>query len=221
LAFLICSRNAADDLDACAALGEGFSSSASFFNTNGFGFGVLGFVSCAAGFGGEKTPANAGRGCCTLPDMVLLPRMGPRGVLFNEGVRGADLSIDLNALALVGDCALASFMVAAAWGFLLRVAVLLLACPLERGFAPIVEAVKEGIAGISASREFGRTPELWEDAGRDIGAIGLSGVKKLDFRRSLAGEGGIWASVSIARSDSDGRGPLCGFGVLGWSGDRS
>jgi hypothetical protein len=30
-----------------------------------------------------------------------------------------------------------------------------------------------------------------EEAGRESGAIGLSGVKKLDFRLLIAGEGGI------------------------------
>ena len=34
--------------------------------------------------------------------------------------------------------------------------------------------------------------------------IGLSEVKKLDFRRLGEGEGGIWASVSTVRSDSEG-----------------
>ena len=51
------------------------------------------------------------------------------------------------------------------------------------------------------------------DAGRDGGRIGLSFVKKLDFLLVGEGVGGIWESVSIVRSDSEGRGFLRFRGV--------
>lgn len=54
-----------------------------------------------------------------------------------------------------------------------------------------------------------------EDSGRESGAIGLSGVKKLDFRLRIAGEGGIKARLSIVRSDRDGLEALCNTGVVG------
>lgn len=46
------------------------------------------------------------------------------------------------------------------------------------------------------------------EAGRDDGRRGLSATWKLDFRLALAGDGGIWANVSIVRSDNEGRGLL-------------
>jgi hypothetical protein len=73
------------------------------------------------------------------------------------------------------------------------------------------------ITGMSLSLEPGC--RLWpsDDVGLEWGAIGLSGLKKLDFRRSLAGEAGIWARLSIVRSDSDGRECLCNLGGIGSS----
>lgn len=56
-----------------------------------------------------------------------------------------------------------------------------------------------------------------EDSGRESGAIGLSGVKKLDFRLLIAGEGGIKAILSIVRSDKDGLEALRSTGVVGAS----
>jgi hypothetical protein len=45
--------------------------------------------------------------------------------------------------------------------------------------------------------------------------MGLSGEKKLDFLLRLAGEGGIWARLSIVLSDNDGRGAFLKVGVAG------
>ena len=49
---------------------------------------------------------------------------------------------------------------------------------------------------------------LRDDVGRDDGAIGLSGGKKLDLRLRGDGEGGIWERVSIVLSDKEGLGRL-------------
>lgn len=47
---------------------------------------------------------------------------------------------------------------------------------------------------------------LKDDVGRDDGAIGLSGGKKLDLRLRGDGEGGIWERVSMVLSDREGLG---------------
>ena len=47
---------------------------------------------------------------------------------------------------------------------------------------------------------------LRADAGRDGGRIGLSIVKKLDFRPRGDGDGGICDNVSMVRSESEGLG---------------
>ena len=60
----------------------------------------------------------------------------------------------------------------------------------------------------------------WLDPGLEVvvpletGRIGLSGLKKLEVRFRNAGEGGIFWSVSMARSDNEGldfRGVSCGL----------
>ena len=61
---------------------------------------------------------------------------------------------------------------------------------------------------------------LSDEPGLDEVIAGLSGLKKLDFRLPVDGDGGIWESVSIVRSDKEGldlRGSVravCGESVL-------
>ena len=45
-----------------------------------------------------------------------------------------------------------------------------------------------------------------DEPGREEVTAGLAEVKKLDFRLPGDGDGGIWDSVSIVRSDKDGLG---------------
>ena len=62
---------------------------------------------------------------------------------------------------------------------------------------------------------------LRDDVGRDEGATGLSGGKKLDLRLRGDGEGGIWERVSIVLSDKEGLGRLGSVrdlaGESGWT----
>lgn len=83
----------------------------------------------------------------------------------------------------------------------------------------ILEAL-EGVRGVDAVRiteencgvdplvlswrEGGRDWLCIAEGGREGGAMGLSGAKKDDFLLLGEGEEGIWAIVSIARSDSEG-----------------
>jgi hypothetical protein len=58
-------------------------------------------------------------------------------------------------------------------------------------FAGTVFGANRGIGGMPPSCEVGRELYPIEEAGRERGAIGLSGVKKLDFRLLIAGEAAV------------------------------
>lgn len=127
------------------------------------------------------------------------------------------MSTALNVLAFVGDRARNVLEVREPGASLLGV-------PLTEelrigilGFAWRARGVANGGGGIDSSRDVGRELCPKPEAGLDRDTIGLSGEKKLDWRRVLAGEGGIEARLSIVRSDKDGREVLLNVGVTGVS----
>lgn len=90
-------------------------------------------------------------------------------------------------LDLVGERALTTVLTPR----LLGVAAVDFASTALTGFGGIVLGMNNGTGGIPPSCEFGRELYPMDEAGRERGAIGLSGVKKLDFRLRTAGDGGI------------------------------
>jgi hypothetical protein len=134
------------------------------------------------------------------PETVLLPLNGRPEIAFEAGATDLTVCPALIVLALVGDVALLVCRGGAVLTLrLFTVVGVDLVNNDTLGFA------RKVFVGLSALASF-RSPFILPpiaDAGRD--GMGLSGLKKLDLRRRIAGDWGILAIDSIVRSTRDGR----------------
>lgn len=214
----ICSRSDCEDFAAVAAFGEGPLSSfgagggAAFF-TVGRGVTFAIGVRCASA---PKRSATDPRVCCTRGAIVLLPLIGilPLTVFATTGVGGCSFSTDFSRLAFVGERARIVFA-EFPFGNLVGVPRIEELRFGRLGFAPRALGVANGGGAMSPSLVVGRDPLPIDEAGLELGLIGLSGEKKLDLLLELCGDGGILARLSIVLSDNEGRDVFLKVGVRG------
>lgn len=175
-ALRICSRKAAEDFE---AFGAGLLDPVWVI----IGRALLGVLDGPAALvGSVKSSAMLGLFPPILPEIVLLPLIGSLGVRFALSVCGDALLTDLIMDAFVGDRARGTALVVGR----------LIAAPAmveERRVEVSFEGLEGRIGAPWMLLAKGPRPVARDDAGRDEGAIGLSGVKKLD-RLRLPGVGG-------------------------------